>query len=86
MEIDTVVQQLLQKPRDDLDNSQLDVIHARRKQLADVFFNQSATVEQKLEVYDELNSIHKFLNMKQLFKPKKAKRAGGTTPQKPLRT
>lgn len=83
MELDKTVEELLQKPKDSHDKGALDVIHARRKQLADVFFDKSRSVKDRNAVYNELLSIHKYLGLStELFKVKEPKIPGA----KPQRT
>lgn len=84
MEIDKTVQELLQKPKDQHDQGALDVIHARRKQLADIFFDKSKSPQDRNKVFDELCAIHKYLGMGDIFKAKVPKAFGGAA--KPIRT
>lgn len=76
MELDQTVKELLAKPKDSHDQGALDVIHGRRKQLADVFFDKSRSAKDRNAVYAELLSIHKYLELStQLYKVKEARGA-----------
>lgn len=83
MEIDNTVKDLMKKPKEELEKGALDVIHARRKQLADIFFDTSKSAAEKNKVFDELELIHKYFNMGKIFK---AKEKRGGIPAKPTRT
>ena len=84
MDIDKTVQELLAKPKDSHDKGALDVIHARRKQLADIFFDKSKSAAERNAVFDELCSIHKYLGMGDIFKAKDPK--GPRSTAAPIRT
>lgn len=84
MEPDKTVQELLQKPKDQHDQGALDVIHARRKQLCDLFFDKSKSATERNAVYDEISAIHKYFDMKPIFKVKEPKAFGAAA--KPVRT
>lgn len=83
MEINKTVQELMKKPRDQLEPAALDVIHARRKELCDIFFDASKSAADKNNVYNELSLIHKYFDMKPIFK---AKEKRGAITSKPTRT
>lgn len=83
MEPDKTVQELMKKPRDQHDAGALDVIHARRKELCDLFFDKSKSTKERNAVYDEISAIHKYFDMKPIFKVKEAR---GAIPSKPTRT
>ena len=82
MEPDKTVKELMLKPRSEHDAAALDVIHARRKELCDLFFDKSKPAKERNAVYDEISAIHKYFEMKPIFKVKEAR--GAAT--KPTRT
>jgi len=62
------LEQIILTPISALSPKALEDLKARRKYLADLFFNQATPFKDKLKIQDELAKLHKYLGYKEIKK------------------
>lgn len=61
------LEEILKLPKEKHPKETIDKLQARRKTIADIFFDKTKPNEERMKVFDELDKINKFFGYKDIF-------------------